>query len=174
MGRSLRRPSDPGHRWLTTPIRTAWVGSARTRYATLAVGAIALGLAVHWRGAALPPVVRDVLGDALWAAMVAWGIAAIAPAIPLLWRASAALAISFAVELSQLYHAPGIDALRRTAAGQLALGSGFDPRDLASYAAGVLAAVLVERATARRRRNRPDAPAASSDTPGTRRPPARS
>ena len=124
--------------------------TARKRYCALAVGTIALGLVVQWRGDALSPVVRDVLGDALWAAMVAWWIAAVAPAIRLLRRAAVALVFCFAVEFSQLYHAPALDALRRTTAGHLALGSGFDPRDFAAYAAGVLAVVLLERATERR------------------------
>ena len=39
---------------------------ARMRDFALAVETIALGLAVHRRGSALSPVVRDVLGDALW------------------------------------------------------------------------------------------------------------
>jgi hypothetical protein len=47
---------------------------ARSTYVALAIGTIALGLAVHERGDALSPVVRDVLGDALWAAMGAWVI----------------------------------------------------------------------------------------------------
>lgn len=123
---------------------------ARMRYFALAVGTIALGLAVHWGGGALSPVVRDVLGDALWAAMVVWWIAAISPAIRLPWRAAVALVFCFAVEFSQLFRSPALDALRRTTAGHLALGSGFDPRDFVSYATGVLAAVLVERATERR------------------------
>jgi hypothetical protein len=131
-----------------------WV-RARTRYFALAGGTIVLGLAVHGRGGALSPVVRDVLGDALWAAMAAWWIAAVAPAIRLAWRAAVALAFCFAVEFSQLVHLPALDALRRTAAGQLALGSGFDRRDFAAYTAGVLAAVLLERATQRRRSDRP-------------------
>jgi hypothetical protein len=118
---------------------------ARTRYVALAVGTIVLGLAVHGRGGALPPVVRDVLGDALWAAMVAWWIAAVAPAMRLAWRAAVALAFCFAVEFSQLVHSPALDALRRTTAGHLVLGSGFDRRDFAAYAAGVLVAVLLER-----------------------------
>jgi hypothetical protein len=123
---------------------------ARTPYLALAVGTIALGLAMRWRGGALPPGARDVLGDALWAAMMAWWVAAAAPAIRLPWRAAVALAFSFAVEFSQLYHAPALDAFRRTTAGHLALGSGFDARDLAAYTAGVLAAVLFERAIGRR------------------------
>ena len=118
----------------------------RWRYLALVAGAIALGLLIHWRGGALSPVVRDIAGDALWAAMVAWGIAAATPAIPLPQRAVVALAFCFVVELSQLIHLPPIDALRRTPLGSLALGSGFDPRDFAAYAAGVLAAVVLERA----------------------------
>jgi hypothetical protein len=114
---------------------------------------ILLGLAVHWRGGALSPVVRDVLGDALWAAMAAWGIAAVTPAIRLSRRAAVALALCFVVELSQLVHWPALDALRRTTMGRLALGSGFDPRDFAAYAAGVLSAVLLEWAAVRYRQS---------------------
>jgi hypothetical protein len=61
-----------------------------------------------------------------------------------------ALAFCFAVEFSQLVHLPELDALRRTTAGHLALGSGFDRRDLAAYAGGVIVAVLVEWAIERR------------------------
>ena len=117
------------------------------RYFALAVGTMALGLAVHRRGSLLSPAVRDVLGDALWAAMVAWWIAAALPAIRLPWRAAIAVAFCFAVEFSQLYHTPVLDAIRRTIAGHLVLGSGFDPRDFAAYTVGVLAAVLLERQT---------------------------
>jgi len=82
--------------------------------------------------------------------MVTWGIAAAAPSIRLPWRAAAALAICYVVECSQLVHAPALDAARRTTMGQLVLGSGFDPRDFAAYAAGVLVAALVEWAADRR------------------------
>jgi len=115
------------------------------RYVALALCAVIVGLTVHRSGGALPPDVRDVLGDALWAAMVTWGIAAVSPAIRLPWRAVGALAFCFVVEVSQLIHFPTLDALRRTTAGHLVLGSGFDPRDFAAYAAGVLAAVILER-----------------------------
>ena len=57
--------------------------------------------------------------------------------------------ICFAVEVSQLFHTSGLDAFRATTVGQLVLGSGFDPLDLASYAAGVLAAALLESAAGR-------------------------
>jgi hypothetical protein len=93
----------------------------------------------------LDAAVRDVLGDALWAAMIAWWVGALAPGASLVRRGAAAYGVCVAVELSQLYHAPGIDAVRATRVGHLVLGSGFDPRDLVAYAGGVAAAVLIER-----------------------------
>jgi hypothetical protein len=124
---------------------------ARLRYGALALGTIVLGLAVHLHGTALPPAARDVLGDALWAVMVTWLVSAAAPALRLPWRGAAALACCFAVEFSQLVREPALDALRRTLVGHLMLGSGFDPRDLAAYAGGVLAALVVERIGLKRR-----------------------
>jgi hypothetical protein len=116
----------------------------RTRYLGLAFGTIACGLAVHWRGSALPPDVRDVLGDALWAAMMVWWISAALPAGRLVWRAAGALVVCFAVEGSQLWHQPAIDAMRQTRFGHLLLGSGFDPRDFVAYAGGVVAALFID------------------------------
>lgn len=122
---------------------------ARLRYLVLAVGTIALGLAVHLGGrGVLPHDVRDVLGDALWAMMMAWWLGALVPMRPVRTRAMLALGICFAVEASQLLRAPWLDALRRTLPGHLVLGSGFDPRDLVAYTLGVLAAVLLERQAA--------------------------
>ena len=118
----------------------------RASYTMFALGTIALGLGVHWRGGALGSTIRDVLGDALWAAMVAWWIGAVAPGAALRLRATAALALCVAVEVSQLYHTAMLDALRSTTAGSLILGSGFDPRDLVAYTLGVLLTVILERA----------------------------
>ena len=122
----------------------------RAPYTALAAATIAVGLAVHWHGTSLGRVTRDVLGDVLWATMMTWCIAALAPGARIPIRAAAALAICFAVEASQLYHTPGLDALRSTTLGHLFLGSGFDPRDLAAYTLGVLAAAVLERTALRR------------------------
>jgi len=124
----------------------------RLRYTALAFGTIVLGLAVFKTGGAMPVAARDVLGDALWAAMMMWLISAAMPGVRLAWRAAAALAVSFAVEFSQLIHFPSLDALRGTIAGHLVLGSGFDPRDFVAYAAGVLAAAVLEGVFFRTRR----------------------
>ena len=96
----------------------------------------------------LGPVTRDVLGDALWAAMIAWWVGALVPRARLVVRSVAAYGVCAAVEASQLYHAPTLDVLRATRLGHLVLGSGFDPRDLGAYALGVAGAALLEFAVA--------------------------
>ena len=110
------------------------------------------GLIVHLWVENIPPAHRDILGDALWAMMIVWIVSAAAPRVPLILRAVCAYAICSAVELSQLYHAPTIDALRATTAGHLVLGSGFDPRDFAAYALGVACAALLDAAFVSRRK----------------------
>ena len=119
-------------------------------YIALALATIAIGLLVHLRGAGFDTVARDVLGDALWAAMIFWWMGAIVPRSRLVVRSAAAWTICAAVELSQLYHTPALDAVRATRIGHLVLGSGFDPRDLAAYAAGVVGAALLEVAVVAR------------------------
>jgi len=117
----------------------------RVRYLTLAMATIAVGMLIHFRGSFLPPAVRDVLGDALWAVMVVWWMGVAAPRLPLRIRGFVAFAICIAAELSQGYHTPALDAVRQTVPGQLILGSGYDPRDFLAYAAGVVVAVVLAR-----------------------------
>jgi len=124
--------------------RPRWL-RIRLPYVALALLTIVAGLGVHLHGGWIPSDARDVLGDALWAMMIAWWIGAIVPGAASWVRAALALGVCFAVEASQLYHAPAMDALRGTTLGHLVLGSDFDARDLLAYALGVLAAVLVDR-----------------------------
>jgi hypothetical protein len=116
----------------------------RVLYIVLAISTIAIGLIVHVRGAALGTVARDMIGDALWAAMITWWLGALVPRGRLAVRSVAAYAICAAVEASQLYHTPALDSARATLFGRLILGSGFDTRDLFAYALGVLSAALLE------------------------------
>ncbi len=69
--------------------------------------------------------------------------------------AALAYALCVVVEVSQLYHAPWIDAVRATRLGHLVLGSGFDARDLLAYAVGVAFALLAEQLVVPRSRYRP-------------------
>ena len=127
---------------------------SRVQFIALSVATIAIGLIVYLRGGVLGPALRDVVGDALWATMIAWLIGAAAPAAPLLKRSTAAYAICVVVELSQLIQMPWLVGIRATTLGHLAIGSGFDSRDLLSYAAGVSIAFLIERTATRGRRAR--------------------
>ncbi|MFN0179151.1 MAG: DUF2809 domain-containing protein [Gemmatimonadales bacterium] len=116
----------------------------RVAFVALAAGTIGLGLWVHRGGPAMSPAVRDVLGDGLWAMMMAWLVGAAAPGARVVYRNAAALGICVVVELSQLVRTPWLATARQTSLGQLVLGSGFDPRDLAAYALGVAVAALLE------------------------------
>ena len=105
---------------------------------------IALGLATRRFPAALPRFVALYAGDALWAAMVFWLAATLRPRARTTRLALAALIFAFAIEVSQSYHGPWIDALRATRVGALVLGVGFLWSDLACYVAGVALAVSVD------------------------------
>lgn len=87
--------------------------------------------------ALLPAWIARYAGDTLWAALVFWLLA-------LTWRRASTLritagafTIAVAVEVSQLYHAPWVDAIRDTRFGRLILGSDFLWSDLLCYAVGI-------------------------------------
>lgn len=125
--------------------------TTRARFLVLALVTMTAGLGVHFHGApVLGYAVRDIIGDALWAMMIYWLVSAVVPRVTWAQRAGVAFAICAAVEVSQLYHAPSIDAMRRSILGHLVLGSGFDARDFVSYAAGIAAAFLLDRRMFRR------------------------
>lgn len=120
-------------------------------YVVLACITIALGLLTHLHGLGLRAPARDIVGDALWAALIYWLIALIAPRVSVVARASAAVAVCVAVELSQLIQHPALTAVRGSTLGHLVIGSDFDARDLLAYLGGIAGAVVLERAVLRRR-----------------------
>jgi len=67
------------------------------------------------------------------------------PKKSLRWVAIAALAFSFGIEISQLYHAYWIDNLRSNPLGGRILGYGFLWSDLVSYTAGIGFGVAMEK-----------------------------
>jgi Protein of unknown function (DUF2809) len=108
---------------------------------------IAAGLGSRVFGRALPEVVATYAGDTLYATMVFVVLGILAPRWSTARLALTALALSCAIEVSQLYHAPWIDAIRRTLPGALVLGCGFLWSDLVCYAAGVALGAGAEAAT---------------------------
>ena len=121
---------------------------ARSRfvYALLIGAVIILGLASRTKSLQfyLPQFISEYAGDTLWALTAFLGIGFLLPQLST-WRV-AALAFGFAlvIELSQLYHAPWLDALRHTRLGGLILGFGFLWSDLVCYALGVACGVGLE------------------------------
>jgi hypothetical protein len=97
---------------------------------------IALGLLWRSEVISLSPFSSKYGGDALWALMVFFGMGFLFPRIPTLFSFLLALGFSWAVEFSQIYHAPWIDAIRVTLPGRLILGSTFAWPDLVAYLGG--------------------------------------
>lgn len=108
------------------------------------IATIALGMASRKIPALFPAALGKYPGDVLWTLMVFTALAAARPAITTTRLTAYALAISCAVEFSQLYRAPWIDAIRATSVGHLILGSRFSWRDLAAYAVGAAIGMLAD------------------------------
>jgi hypothetical protein len=117
---------------------------SRPLYAVLVVLVIAAGLL--WRSSfmPLPSFLAKYGGDALWALMVFLGLGFVFNRASTLRLAFGALGFSWAVEFSQLYHAPWIDMIRSTLPGRLILGSTFNWPDLPAYALGVTMGAVAE------------------------------
>ena len=105
---------------------------------------VTLGICSRRCSAYLPAFVSQYAGDTLWALVVFLGFSVIAPALATSRRAGLAIGTSYAVEVSQLYHAPWIDALRHTTLGGLVLGFGFLWSDMLCYTVGVAVGAAVE------------------------------
>ncbi len=106
-------------------------------YALLIPLIISLGLASRSKQISLPQFIADYAGDTLWALLVFLLIGFLFPTLSTRRVAILAALFSLLIELSQLYHAPWIEAIRHTRLGGLVLGYGFLWSDLACYAVGV-------------------------------------
>src|SRR5262245_11374615 len=116
----------------------------RPVYLAAIVVVIAAGLASRRFRSSLPAFIGDYAGDTLWALMVFLGLALLLPKASTVRLAGVALLIAYLDELSQLYHAPWIRAIRRNWAGGLLLGDQFVWSDLLCYTAGVLMGAAAE------------------------------
>ncbi|MCF7957015.1 MAG: DUF2809 domain-containing protein [Phycisphaerae bacterium] len=110
----------------------------RLLYIALTLVTIACGLLSRSEFVPMPDFVSTYGGDTLWAMMVFWLFCIFAPGWKTWQILLAALLFSFAIEYSQLYHAPWIDSLRHTTPGGLVLGFGFKSSDLVCYTIGIL------------------------------------
>jgi hypothetical protein len=106
--------------------------------------AACLGIGSRRFASHLPGFVATYAGDTLWALTAFLGIGLLLPMASTGRVAMLAMAFSVAIEVSQLYHAPWIDSVRRTTLGGLILGFDFVWSDLACYVVGVGLGVLIE------------------------------
>lgn len=113
-------------------------------YLLCAAVVLALGLASRRYNVWLPTILSKYAGDTLWALLVFLGISALRPDARLPLRGAVALGIAFLVEISQLYHAPWLDGIRRTKLGGLVLGFGFLWTDLLCYSVGASIGILLD------------------------------
>ncbi|MCQ6524193.1 MULTISPECIES: ribosomal maturation YjgA family protein [Bacillus] len=116
----------------------------RLLYAMFTILVIILGLSSRKFAFALPALLNDYLGDALWALMIFIGFGFLFPKIETKKLAFISLMFCYGIEVSQLYHAEWIDNIRATTLGGLVLGYGFLWSDLVAYTIGVGVGFLFE------------------------------
>lgn len=131
-------------------------------FAPIIAVVVVIGLGSRRYGSLLPGLLAAHAGDTLWALMVFLGFGLLFPRLPTLRTALLAIAFSYAIELSQLYHAPWIDWIRSTAVGGLVLGYGFLWSDIACYAVGIGLGVASEVLLLRDPGREPPAPGISA------------
>ncbi|WP_144611606.1 DUF2809 domain-containing protein [Bacillus cereus] len=116
----------------------------RLLYALFTIVVIILGLYSRKFAFALPHLLNDYLGDALWALMIFTVFGFLFPKIETKKVAFISLLFCYGIEVSQLYHAEWIDSIRATTLGGLVLGYGFLWSDLVAYTIGVGVGILCE------------------------------
>ena len=117
----------------------------RIVYLLLAILTMLVGLASRRYLPYLPSFIGEYSGDVLWALLLFLVVSFVLACRPRFQRCIISLVLAFAVEVSQLYHAPWIDSIRNTTLGGLVLGFGFLWSDLVCYLVGITAGVLADR-----------------------------
>ena len=115
----------------------------KLKYALITLTVLLIGLASR-RFSAPHTFIYDHVGDSFWAAMIYFGCRFLLTKMPKQMNAIIALTFCFVIELSQLYQAPWLNAIRQTTLGGLILGFGFLWSDLLGYCVGVFVAYLFD------------------------------
>jgi len=118
----------------------------RTRLNYLFAAAIVViaGLASRRYREHLPTFLAEYAGDTLWALLLFLLVSTLMAGRTTMSQAGISLVLAFAVEVSQLYHAPWIDGIRSTTSGGLVLGFVFLWSDLVCYLVGIATGAFAE------------------------------
>lgn len=116
----------------------------RLAYFILIIIVVIAGLASRHYAVYLPQWLGNYAGDSLWALMVFLILGFCLKKGSTIKIAFYAMIFSYAIEISQIYHAPWIDAVRKNIIGGLILGFGFQWSDLCWYTIGILIGVILE------------------------------
>lgn len=125
----------------------------RFHYGILIFTVIVLGLSSRRCSYGLPKWIGSYAGDILWALMVFLIIGFLFAKLETRTVTILAIIFSFAIEVSQLYHEPWIDSIRKTRFGGLILGFGFLWSDLICYIIGIAIGLLLEKLSYRYHEN---------------------
>ena len=115
----------------------------RLLYLILTIIVMILGL-LSRKISGLPKIIELYSGDILWALMVFLLFAFLFNKKSTIFIISWAIICSYSTEISQLYHAPWIDAIRNTVLGGLILGFGFLWSDLVCYTIGIIIGIIID------------------------------
>jgi hypothetical protein len=107
---------------------------------------IPLGLATRQWPEFWPEWIARYGGDTLWTLNLYLVLRWLRPVTSLPVSAAWCYALSLAVECSQLFHPPWLDALRRPWLGRIILGEGFLASDLVCYAVGTALGLALDMA----------------------------
>ena len=127
---------------------------------------ICFGLGSRTEWLALPAALAKYAGDSLWALVIFLVLGLLLPTRRTAFVAGMAAVVCGAVECSQLYHAPWIDAVRRTWFGRVALGDTFAWGDMAAYLVGIVWGAVLEWGVGRRNNRCNQALTRSNDQSG--------
>lgn len=115
-------------------------------YLILILLATAIGILSRVYGSILPDFVARYAGDTMWAFALYFVIALFFLKRSFGFKFFWTCLIAALDELSQLYHAPWIDAIRDTTIGALVLGNTFVLTDLLCYLVGAVLALIIDYA----------------------------
>ena len=103
-----------------------------------------LGIGSRYFAEILPDFIANYAGDTFWAMAVYFFLRFIIQKKSKITSSIIAYVFSVFIELSQFYHAPWLDEIRKTIIGGLILGFGFMWSDLICYAVGIIIGLLID------------------------------